>query len=114
MVEKHRKYSGLSVTVEGRERFFRFTSMPFGYRDASRNLTKVMRTPLTRWRTLGIPSYIHIDDGIGFKPTMKEAQVAVKMVRSDLLKLGLVVREERCQWEPVQRFQWCGFVWDLK
>jgi hypothetical protein len=45
---------------------------------------------------------------------MKEAQVAAKMVRSDLMKLGLVVSEEKCQWEPIQRFQWCGFVWDLK
>ena len=104
VVEKHRKYLGLSVILEGRESFFRFTSMPFGYRDASRILTKVMRTPLTRWRTSGIPSYIHIDDGIGFKPTRKEAQVAAKVVRSDLVKLGLVVSEEKCQWEP----QWHG------
>ena len=39
--------------VEGKESFFRFRQMPFGYRDASRILTKVMRTPITRWRTNG-------------------------------------------------------------
>ena len=111
---KHRKYLGLCIKVEGQDRYYRFVGMPFGYRDASRILTKLMRTPLTKWRAEGTPSYLHIDDGLGFKPTLEEAKVAAKQVREDLQELGLVVSEEKCAWEPCQEFQWCGFDWDLK
>jgi hypothetical protein len=44
---KHRKYLGVCIRVEDQDRYYRFVGMPFGYRDASRILTKLMRTPLT-------------------------------------------------------------------
>ena len=113
IIEKHRKFLGLSVKINGKERYFRFTAMPFGYNDASRILTKIMRTPLSKWRASGIPSYIHIDDGLGFMGSKKEAEKAAKVVRSDLKELGLVLSEEKCQWDPVQCFEWCGFLWNL-
>ena len=112
-MEKHRKYLSLSVQINGKNRYFRFVAMPFGYLDTSRILTKIMRTPLTKWRASGIPSYIHIDNGLGFMGSKKKAQKAAKVVRFDLKELGLVLSEEKCQWDPVQRFQWCGFLWDL-
>jgi hypothetical protein len=28
--------------------------------------------------------------------------------------VGLVMSVDKCQWEPVQLFVWCGFKWDLK
>jgi hypothetical protein len=93
---------------------FRFRAMPFGYRDASRILTKVMRTPVCKWRKAGVPSFIHIDDGLCFKDTKQEAREAAKMFKDDLDRLGLVTSPEKCQWEPVQRFVWCGFQWYLK
>ena len=114
MVEKHRKYLGFEVVIEGETRLFRFIAMPFGYRDASRILTKVMRTPVCKWRKAGVPSFIHIDDGLGFKDTKQEASEAAEMVKDDLDRLGLVTSPEKCQWSPVQRFVWCGFQWDLK
>ena len=36
------------------------------------------------------------------------------MVKKDLGKLGLVTSQDKCQWEPVQKFVWCGFEWDTK
>ena len=39
---------------------------------------------------------------------------AAKIVREDLERLGLVTSADKCQWDPVQRFVWCGFLWDLK
>ena len=114
VVEKHRKYLGFCIMVEGKESFFRFRQMPFGYRDASRILTKVMRTPITRWRTNGLRSYIHIDDGINIKGSKVECQRAAETVKKDLEKLGLVTSPEKCCWTPVQFFTWCGFDWDLQ
>ena len=49
VMEKHRKFLGYEVAMEGEARLFRFKAMPFGYKDASRILTKVMRTPICRW-----------------------------------------------------------------
>ena len=43
----------------------------------------------------------------------KGAQEAAKVVRSDLKELGLVLSEEKCQWDPVQHLEWCGFLWNL-
>ena len=114
IIEKHRKFLGLAIVENGVERIFRFKQMPFGYKDASRILTKVMRTPIMRWRLADCPSFIHIDDGLGFKATKEEARRAAEMVRKDLEILGLVVSPEKCQWEPVQEFSWCGFQWNLK
>jgi len=41
VIKKHRKFLGFKATVDGTERVFIFKAMPFGYRDASRVLTKV-------------------------------------------------------------------------
>ena len=68
-----------------------------------------MRTPLMKWRGSGIPSYIHIDDGLGFRMTKEEARVSAREVRENITKLGLVVSEEKCCWEPCQVFTLCGF-----
>ena len=38
----------------------------------------------------------------------------MKDIREDITKLGLVVSEEKCCWEPCQKFEWCGFQWYLK
>ena len=112
--DKHRKFLGFKATVDGTVKIFIFKAMPFGYRDASRILTKVMRTAICRWRKAGLPSFIHIDDGLGFKATKEEATVAADMVRKDLEVLGLVTSRDKCQWEPVQEFVWCGFDWDTR
>ena len=49
-----------------------------------------------KWRGAGIPSYIHIDDGLGFRMTREEARVSAKRVMEDISRLGLVVSEEKC------------------
>ena len=114
VIPKHRRFLGLTIKEEGLDRYFRFKAMPFGYKDASRILTKVMRTPVNKWRTQGIPNYIHIDDGIAFCNTKKECMEAAKVIQDDLKDLGLVTSPEKCCWEPTQTFTWCGFDWDTK
>ena len=48
VVQKHSKYLGFSTIIDNKARYFRFVGMPFGYRDAGRILTRIMRTPLTK------------------------------------------------------------------
>ena len=46
IIQKHRKVLGFRVVIGGEARVFRFVAMPFGYKEASRILTKVMRMPI--------------------------------------------------------------------
>ena len=52
-------------------------AIPFGYRDASRVITKVLRVPVHHWMMEGKPVYVHIDDGLGVSENKKEAEEAV-------------------------------------
>ena len=55
------------------------------------------------------PSFIHIDDGLGFKATMGEAleaAIAYKMVRKDLNELGLITSVDKCQRNPLHKLVW--------
>jgi hypothetical protein len=56
--------------------------------------------------------YVHIDDGLGVASKKKEAEEAVKVVKNDLKKLGLITSESKCQWVPTQNTIWCGFEWN--
>ena len=87
VIPKHRRFLGLTIKEKGVDRFFRFKAMPFGYRDASRILTKIMRIPVNKWRTEGIANYIHIDDGLAFCNTEQECLQAAKVIQDDLESL---------------------------
>ena len=113
VIVKHRRFLGFSIRVDGEVRYFRYNQMPFGYRDASRILTKIMRTPVNKWRSQGIANYIHIDDGLVYKHTKEECEKAARTVKEDLDELGLVTSPDKCCWIPQQQFTWCGFDWDL-
>ena len=59
------KYFGFAAEMgDGRKRFFFYCHMCFGLNDACRVLTKLLRSPLERWRKNGIRLFIHVDDGL--------------------------------------------------
>ena len=60
------KCFGFSINEDDRSRrYFFHKQMPFGLNDACRVLTKLLRSPLERWRRQGINVYLHVDDGLG-------------------------------------------------
>ena len=107
--EEHQKYLGLSITKDGRKRFFIFCSLPFGLNDAARALTKLLRFPLQRWRERGIHSFIHLDDGIGVKAGRGKAQACADMMKGDLDRFGLMTSDNKCTWEVTQDIVWTGW-----
>ena len=112
--KNHRKFLGFSLEFHGKVRTFQFVGMPFGYKDASRILTKMLRVPLHRWRRCKAPVYIHIDDGLGVAETKEEAARAANIVKNDLEDLGLITSLDKCLWKPTQELVWCGFLWNLR
>ena len=107
------KWFGFCVEEEdGRERFFYYKQMPFGLNDACRVLTKLLRSPLERWRRLGTNVYLHVDDGLGIVTGREFASWASRRVRADLKKYSLLVREDKSEWEVCREIIWTGLVWD--
>jgi hypothetical protein len=97
--ESHQKYLGFEAVLGDSKRWFKFKAMPFGYLDTSHVITNVLRVPVHHWRPEGKPVYVHIDDGLGVASNKKEAEEAVKVIKNDLEKLGLITSEPKCQWD---------------
>ena len=56
------RYLGFMVQEEdGSRSYYCYLMLPFGLNDAARVLTKIMKSPMNRWRKQGIIVFIHID-----------------------------------------------------
>lgn len=109
------KYFGFKIEKEeGKVEYYCYVVMPFGLNDASRVLTKLLKSPLERWRSMGIRIFLHIDDGLGLCSTREESLRASEQVRGDLIKYGLLISEKKCSWGASQTVEWTGFIWDFR
>ena len=109
------KYLGFAVeTEDGRKVYFKYLMMPFGLNDAARVLTKLMRSPLERWRAMGFKCFIHLDDGFIFCSSKEEAIEASRRIRQDLISYGLLISESKCSWGARRVLEWTGFVFDTE
>ena len=65
--------------------YYMFKMLPIGFNDACRCVTKMVRSLLVRWRKWGArTAEIHIDNGIVFAGSKKEAMELSNRVRKDL------------------------------
>ena len=111
--ENFTKYFGFCIEGEdGSKRYFYYRNMPFGLNDACRVLTKLLRSPLERWRKQGIKCFLHVDDGLGLVKGRDAAVRASECVRRDLQRYGLLASEEKSEWGARRQLVWTGFVWD--
>ena len=73
------------IKKDGRWEYYMFRMLPFGFNDAYRCVTKMMRSLLVRWRSWGArTAEIHIDDGIVFVGGKEKAIELLNKVRKDL------------------------------
>ena len=94
--ENFTKYFGFAAeTEDGKKRFFMYLHMCFGLNDACRVLTKLLRSPLERWRKSGIRCYIHVDDKLCLVRGKERTIEASERVRGDLIKYGLLTSEKK-------------------
>ena len=101
------------IKKDGGWEFYMFRMLPFGFNNACRCVTKMMRSLLVRWRKWGArTAEIHIDNGIVFAGSKKKAMGLSNRVRKDLQDYGLLISEDKCLWGARRRIRWIGFVWD--
>ena len=63
-----------------------------------RVLSKLLGSPLERWRKDGVCVFIHLDDGLEIVRGRGKALRASKRVREDLDHYGLLASEEKSEW----------------
>ena len=112
--ENFLKYLGFAIEEGNVKRYFQYCNLPFGLNDAMRVLTKLLRSPLERWRRTGIRAFIHVDDGLGLVRGRDRAVSASLRVRKDLEKYGLLASEEKSEWGARTSIVWTGFLWDTR
>ena len=96
--ENFLQYFGFAVDLEdGSKRYFQYLNLPFGLNDACRVLTKLLRSPLERWRRSGIRVFIRVDDGFGIVKGRENSVRASNEVRRDLALYGLLASEEKLE-----------------
>ena len=64
------------------------------------------------WRGEGIRCVMYIDDGIIMSEGRGRAEKESRYIRGSLEAAGLVVNEEKSNWEPRQCGKWLGFELD--
>ena len=94
--------------------YYVFNVLPFGIATAGFIFSKVMREVVKHWRENQMRVIMYLDDGLGGASTLTEATQVSSRVKSDLIRLGFLIAEDKCHWEPCQSLVWLGLVWDMK
>ena len=95
---QYHKYLDFSWSIDGVQRYFQFTVLPFGLSSAPWIFTKIMKPLLTHWRSCGILIVLYLDDGLILVPCsnlshdlhLKSATETSAHVRSDLINAGFI------------------------
>lgn len=111
--QEHWKYLAFSFTFDGKPRYFLFCSLPFGLSTSPYVFTKLLRPVVSHWWSQGIRISVYLDDGIGTDSSKDSCSQEAQLVRGDLYRLGLLVNEEKSNFEPRQKGEHLGFILDL-
>ena len=111
--KEHRQYLGFAGVAGDRMRYYVFNVLPFGLSTAGYVFTKVLRSVVSHWRDRGHKVIMFLDDGIAGHNSLEEARALSTVIQMDLKKLGFLLAEEKCAWEPVLQITWLGLDWDF-
>jgi len=111
--EPHQSYLGFAWEWNNAQSYFVFTVLPFGLSTACYAFTKLLRPLVGFWRGQGLRVVLYLDDGIVAVKGVDKANETSKKVQVDLASAGLIVNEQKSQWEPEQRLIWLGFEINL-
>lgn len=108
-----RTYLGFSVEHEGVEKYYVFNVLPFGLATSGHIFTKVLRVLIAYWRGQGHKVIMFLDDGIGGHLNFDEATKLSQLVQSGLTEFGFLLASDKCQWMPVTKLPWLGYLLDM-
>ena len=110
---EHQTYLGFSWKMDGETpSYFMFTVLPFGLTSAPYIFTKLLRPIVKHWRFQGISIVVYLDDGFDIEKNLETCTTNSGIIRSDLLKTGFIVNDDKCTWQPTQSLTWLGLDWN--
>lgn len=110
---EHQKFLGFSWDFGTGPRYFTFRVLPFGLSVAPWLFTKLMRSLVKHWRSLGFLLVLYLDDALVVAPTRALALKALARVHDDLNNAGILTNDDKSVWVPTQRITWLGFIVNL-
>ena len=108
-----RTYLGFSVDYDGVDRFFVYNVAPFGLATSGFIFSKVLRVLVAYWRGQGHKVIMFLDDGIGGHPNYEMAVKLSQYIKVSLTEFGFLLANEKCNWTPVLRQIWLGYLLDM-
>jgi len=91
---------------------YRFCAMPFGYRDAPRVFTKLVRSALTPLRAKGLVLVAYLDDILLLSSSHQTCLGQTQTLVNHLHSLGFDLKEEKCVLSPTRVIEFLGFVFN--
>jgi hypothetical protein len=82
--------------MNGESKYFVFNVLPFGISSASFIFTKLMKSVVRYWRSLGFNIVMYLDDGLGGASELERSISFSHLVKKDLLELGFIIAESKC------------------
>ena len=111
--QSHRTYMGFQWFYQGKATYFVFNVLPFSLSTAPYIFTKLLKPLIGHWRGSGKRICMFLDDGLGGNSSKQSATVDAKAVKEDLDRLGFVLSENKCVWEPSLTQTWLGHVFNM-
>ena len=106
--QNHQKYLGFAWKFGNKERYFKFTVLPFGLATAGHVFTKVLKCLVKHWREKAIRIIMFLDDGFGVEENFETATINSKIVKQDLEDSGLIANQQKSHWVPQKQLTWLG------
>ena len=93
--------------------YYVYSVLPFGLATNGYIFSKLVREIVKYWRAKGLKIIMYLDDRLGGGDNYKNALVASNLIKKDLDCFGFSVAYEKCNWVPVQKIEWLGFLCDV-
>jgi hypothetical protein len=95
-----------------KNRFYRFTCLPFGLCSAPLVFTKLLRPIVQELRAKGVRLMAYLDDIIILSSSYQESVRNTQLVREALERRGWVINLEKSSLTPSQTLEYLGFLLD--
>ncbi|KAH7819973.1 putative Transposon Ty3-G Gag-Pol polyprotein [Monocercomonoides exilis] len=95
------------------ERYYGFKGMPFGFKDAPRIFTKVMRKVSQEIRRrCKVRCISFLDDVLLLDPDQVKLKTATQEIVDWFQQLGLIINREKSKFFPKKNFNYLGWTWN--
>ena len=112
--ETHQKYLGFSIIQHGKTRYFKFTVMVYGLRDAAYIVTRFFRPLKAFFHKIGIIFFIYIDDGKIIAYSYELCDIQTQLVLLFCQLVGFQINYKKSSLTPSFTNLYQGFICDSK